>query len=60
MGLSGTKFDRNLTLNNSNVSLPCVREYALLLVHGRFVSHVKLITQLPWIQFTKIEYILLN
>jgi len=54
------KFDRNLTLNNSNVLLPCVREYALLLVYGRVASHVKLITQLPWIQSTDVEYILLN
>lgn len=60
MGVMGTKFDRNLTLNNSNVSLPSVREYTLLLVYGRVASHVKLITHLPWIQFTKIEYVLLN
>ena len=56
----GMKFDRNITLNNYNVSSSCIREYALLLVYGRVASHVKLITQLKWIQSTKMEYVLLN
>jgi hypothetical protein len=55
MGLLGMKFDRNFTLNNSNVSLPRVREYTLLMVCGRIASFMKLVTQFPWIQSTEME-----